>query len=106
MIAQRAAKQKDCERRLSKPAPKRPWRSIGVSAGVRSSSLRFDQSGDELAAGWNPRAPTLKTDGSKRPEPHLGPTVIAKEWTRSLRRVPASISVRSLVDDDLPAGEL
>src|ERR687898_184069 len=39
-------------------------------------------------------------------EVDLGPTVIAKEWTRSLRRVPATISLRSLIHDDLPAGEL
>src|SRR5918994_5304138 len=34
------------------------------------------------------------------------PSVIAKEWTRSLRRVPATTSLRSLVHHDLPAGEL
>jgi hypothetical protein len=48
-------------------------------------------------------------DGSKRLEPlevDFGPTAIAKEWTRSLQRVPATISLRGLVDDDLPAGEL
>jgi hypothetical protein len=58
---------------------------------------------------WDPRAPTLKTDGSKRPEPlevDLGPTGIVKEWTRSLRRVLATVSLRSLIHDDLPAGEL
>jgi hypothetical protein len=80
-----------------------------VSAGVRSSSLRFGQRAEEFAAGWYSRAPTLKTDGSKRPKPlevDLGPTAIAKEWILSLRRVPATISLQSLVHDDLPAGEL
>jgi hypothetical protein len=33
----------------------------------------------------------------------LGPTAIAKEWTLSLRRVPATTSLQSLVHDDLPA---
>src|ERR671916_826565 len=59
--------------------------------------------------GWDPRSPTLKTDGSKRPEPlevDLGPTDMVKEWTRSLRRVLATVSLRSLIHDDLPAGEL
>src|SRR5919205_1082422 len=49
------------------------------------------------------------TDGSKRLEPlevDLGRTEIAREWTPSLRQVPATISLRSFVHDDLPAGEL
>src|SRR5918995_7403645 len=54
-----------------------------------------------LAAGARGLSPVAqKTDGSKRSEPlyvDLGPTVIAKEWIPSLRRVPATISLRSLV---------
>src|SRR5918993_1656951 len=34
------------------------------------------------------------------------PSVIAKVWTRSLRRVPATNSLLSLVHYDLPAGEI